>query len=245
MRRGYSKAAIWLLIAVLLLGTGAFPGFGAQYDLNKNRYIDVKKTPTGKTGQNASISMVFTNNTSEDLHGVSIMFDSDVANQEYDEELEGEETRSYNAGTFPFEITSSTFDAKIIGTVKKGSSKTVTLSGRVRRDIAEGYYTVPLEVKIGGSHASYEKVNIWITKSSGTTDGSDDDGTLKFVMGENQSTPFGVYPNVMNFSIGIRNASKITAQEVTVKMGLSEDSAKFPFDINDGNYDRTDRKSVV
>lgn len=39
----------------------------------------------------------------------------------------------------------------------------------------------------------------------------------------------------MNF----RNKRETTAQDVTVSMQLSEDDAKFPFEINDGNYDRT------
>ena len=39
----------------------------------------------------------------------------------------------------------------------------------------------------------------------------------------------------MNF----RNKRETTAQDVTISMELSEDDKKFPFEINDGNYDRT------
>ena len=59
-----------------------------------------------------------------------------------------------------------------------------------------------------------------------------------FVVGENQSTPRGAYPNVMNYTVNFRNKRDITAQDVTIHMELSEDDTKFPFEINDGNYDR-------
>ena len=57
--------------------------------------------------------------------------------------------------------------------------------------------------------------------------------------GENQSTPRGVYPNVLDFDVNFRNKRETTAQDITISMGLSEDNTKFPFEINDGNYDRT------
>ena len=59
------------------------------------------------------------------------------------------------------------------------------------------------------------------------------------MIGENQSTPRGVYPNVMNYTVNFRNKRNTTAQDVTISMQLSEDDTKFPFEINDGNYDRT------
>lgn len=229
------RGILWLFIAFVLLGTMSGTAF-AQYDLSKNTYIDVKKTPSGKTGQNVTVNMVFTNDTSSDLKGVAVLFDRSAAEEEY-EARENDENEKYTGDIFPFEINSSTFDAKILGTVKSGSSKNFSLSARVRRDIAEGYYVVPLEVKIEGSHAAYEKVNIWVTKASATTE-SNDEGTLRFELGEGQNTPFGIYPEVLNFDMNLRNASNITAFDVNVRMGLSEDSAKFPFDINDGNYTR-------
>lgn len=232
------KGVLWLLVVLVVLTSMPAPVFG-QYDLSKNTYIDVKKTPSGKTGENVTISMVFTNDTNHDLNGVAVMFDRSVADEEYEaKEDSDDEDTSYSGEVFPFEITSSTFDAKILGTVKSGSSKNFSLSARVRRDIAEGYYLVPLEVKTGGSHASYEKVNIWITKSTGTTESGEDDSDIHFELGEGQNTPFGTYPDVMNFNMNVRNSSGITAFDVNIRMGLDSDSTKFPFDINDGNYTR-------
>ncbi len=237
------KGILWLLAAFMIIG--AMPGAAfAQYDLSKNTYIDVKKTPSGKTGENVTINMVFTNNSGNDLNNVAVRFDRDLAEQEYRATEDADEDSKYTGSVFPFEITSSTFDNKKLGTVKSGSSKSISLTGRVRRDIAEGYYLVPLEVvtdaskKDDGAHSSYEKVNIWITKSSSTTESGKDEGTIQFELGENQNTPFGIYPQTMNFNMNVRNASQVTAFDVNVRMKLDQDSTKFPFDINDGNYTR-------
>lgn len=239
------KWVLWLLAVLMVLGTVPGETFGAsgQYDLRKNAYIDVKSTPKGKTGETATVHMIFTNNSSEDLNGVAVMFDSLVAEEEYeaqnsDDDDDDDSDKSYSGEVFPFEITSSTFDAKILGSVKSGSSRNFSLSARVRRDIQEGYYTVPLEVKIRGSHASYEKVNIWITKSTDTAETGEDSSDIHFELGENQNTPSGTYPEVMNFNMNVRNSSAITAFDVNIRMGLDSDSSKFPFDINDGNYTR-------
>ena len=232
----FRKGIVWLLSVLMMVSAVHMPAFG-QYDLSKNTYIDVKKTPSGKTGENITINMVFTNDTSNDLNGVAVLFDRSVAEAEYEAtEDDDEDSTTRTSDMFPFEITSSTFNAKILGKVKSGSSKNFSLSARVRRDISEGYYTVPLEVKVGGSPASYEKVNVWITKSSGTTASGSTEGTIQFELGEDQSTPFGTYPDVMNYNMNVRNSSDITAFDVNIRMTVDPDSTKFPFDINDGNY---------
>lgn len=233
----FRKGIVWLLAVLMMISVVHVPAF-AQYDLSKNEFIDVKKTPSGKTGENITINMIFTNDTSNDLNGVAVLFDRSVAEAEYEatEDADEENTTVRTSDMFPFEINSSTFDAKILGKVKSGSSKNFSLSARVRRDISEGYYTVPLEIKVGGTHAAYEKVNVWITKSSGTTASGSTDGTIQFELGEDQSTPFGIYPEVMNYNMNVRNSSDITAFDVNIRMTVDPDSTKFPFDINDGNY---------
>lgn len=236
------KRKIVGLLAVIMAVTAIPATALAQYDLSKNEYIDVKKTPSGKTGENITINMVFTNNTGNDLKDVAVRFDRDIPEQEYRATEDAEETTTYTGSVFPFEISSNTFDNKKLGDVKSGSSKTFSLTARIRRDVSEGYYLVPVEVvtdakkKDDGAHASYEKVNIWITKSSATTSSGANEGTISFELGEGQNTPFGTYPEVMNYSMNVRNSSNLTAFDVNVRMGVNQDSTKFPFDINDGNY---------
>ncbi len=235
------RKIVWLLAVLMVITTIPATAL-AQYDLSKNTYIDVKKTPSGKTGENITINMVFTNNTGSDLDDVAVRFDRDIPEQEYKATEDAEETTTYTGSVFPFEISSNTFDNKKLGKVKSGSSKTFSLTARIRRDVSEGYYLVPLEVvtdakkKDDGAHASYEKVNIWITKSSATTSSGANEGTISFELGEDQSTPFGTYPEVMNYNMNVRNSSNLTAFDVNVRMGVNQDSTKFPFDINDGNY---------
>ncbi|MDK2964433.1 MULTISPECIES: hypothetical protein [Lacrimispora] len=237
------KKIVWLL-AVLMVAVSIPGSVFAQYDLSKNTYIDVKKTPSGKTGENITINMVFTNNTGSDLDDVAVRFDRDIPEQEYQATEDADEDTKYTGSVFPFEISSNTFNNKKLGKVKSGSSKTFSLTARVRRDVSEGYYLVPLEVvtnakkKDDGAHASYEKVNIWITKSSATTTSGANEGTISFELGEDQNTPFGTYPEVMNFNMNVRNSSSVTAFDVNIRMGVNQDSTKFPFDINDGNYTR-------
>lgn len=239
MKKRGNRVLAGLLAVLVVLGAVPVQTMGAQYGIQKNKYLDVKKTPTGKTGQNMTISMIFDNSKgSEDLQGVSVRFDDSAVDSEYDAAEDPDEETRYNGSIFPFEITSSIFDAKVIGSVKAGATKTVSLSARVRRDIAEGYYSVPIIVKANGIDATTDHINVWITKSSGTTESGDDEGSIRFELGENQSTPSGQYPDVMNFTVNLRNASNITAFDVNVRMGLSADSTKFPFNINDGNYVR-------
>ncbi len=129
---------------------------------------------------------------------------------------------------------------KNVGNIKAGNVKSVSLSARVRRDAAQGYYSIPIQLEWDGGY-DVDYINIWISTSSTTSEDEEEDkkeGNY-FVIGENQSTPRGVYPNVIDFGVNFRNKRETTAQDVTISMGLSEDDAKFPFEINDGNYDRT------
>ena len=81
----------------------------------------------------------------------------------------------------------------------------------------------------------------WIEtkKTTGTSETNEDNSEpVAFALGENQSTPSANYSEVMNFDVNVRNTGYKTAYDVRVDMELSEDITKFPFEINDGNYDR-------
>ena len=81
----------------------------------------------------------------------------------------------------------------------------------------------------------------WIEtkKTTGTSETNEDNSEpVAFALGENQPTPSANYSEVMNFDVNVRNTGYKTAYDVRVDMELSEDIAKFPFEINDGNYDR-------
>ncbi|MDR1771316.1 MAG: hypothetical protein LBS02_11845 [Hungatella sp.] len=237
MKKG-RKGFLWLLVAFIIISAVPGQAFAWQGD---ERWIDVSKTPTGKTGQSMTIHMVLKEQDGIDHKNVAIRFEEGLANQESDAKENGEE---YSGSIFPFEITSGIFDNKKIGNLKSESTKNVSLTAMVRRDIPDGYYSVPIEivanatVKNDGSPIAHGKINIWITKSASTTESGKDEGTIQFELGENQNTPFGIYPDTMNFNINVRNSSNITAFDVDIRMGLSQDSTKFPFDINDGNYTR-------
>ena len=122
MKKRGNRVLAGLLAVLVVLGAVPVQTMGAQYGIQKNKYLDVKKTPTGKTGQNMTISMIFDNSKgSEDLQGVSVRFDDSAVDSEYDAAENPDEETRYNGSIFPFEITSSIFDAKVIG--KSGSDQ--------------------------------------------------------------------------------------------------------------------------
>lgn len=227
LRRGLTL----LMAVIIIIGMVPLNAFAALADVSGNEYIIAKKISNGKTGKNMTISFDFKNTSGRDLKNVEIGFSEDVDLSEDAETL----TNGYR---FPFEVSNDTFKAKNIGSVKDGATRSVSFNAKVRRDLPEGYYTVPIKAGADGGFAMPDEyVNIWITKSA-ETDETESEEKIDFIMGENQETPSGSYPEVMNFNINVRNSSRITAQDVTVSMVLSKDSAEFPFEINEANYDR-------
>lgn len=214
------------------------PAFAAQVSITSD------KIARGKTGKNMTVS--FSIESSSKLEEIYIGFD--VTGGEIWDETDEDMEYGYS---FPFEVTGSLHDRenpKRVGNLD--GKKSVSLSGRVRNDLTEGYYKVPVvvlrKVSDGGfEQLGYEDLQIWISKGTGTDDEDDENHTYDFVLGEGQSTPDGVYPNVMNFSINLRNNSPATVYNVKASMILDPDSTKFPFEINDANYDRMFEKIAV
>lgn len=200
--------------------------------------VSSDKITRGKTGKNMTVSFKLKNNSGRDYEDLSIGFDVSGG------EIWDEDAEDMKYGySFPFELTGSLNDTdnpKHIGRLGKDKERTVSLSGSVRRDLSEGYYKVPVVVMDkDGSWLGWEDLRVWISKSTGTDDDDDDENkTYDFVLGEGQNTPRGAYPNVMDFSINLRNNSPGSVYNVKANMVLDPDTAKFPFEINDANYDR-------
>lgn len=242
MKRWRRWLTAFLAVAVM---AGAMPLTALASDVKV--YSD--KIARGKTGKNMTVSFTVKNTSGHDIGELAVGFDISGGDI-WDEE---EEDMKYGY-SFPFEQTGSLHDTenpKKAGSLSNGKEKTVSLTGYVRRDLAEGYYKVPVAVfeVIGGNYNSigYEDLRIWISKSTGSSDDDDDDETktYDFVLGEGQSTPRGAYPNVMNFAVNLRNNSPATVYNVKASMVLDPDSTKFPFEINDANYDRMFDKITV
>lgn len=232
-----AAGAAALLSVTALSATALASDFNIGYNTNasNNDYVFTTKAPRGRIGSSMSISFRI-RATREDMKNLKVSLMETTDFQMIEQRGNGDYTVDY----YPFEITETTFKAKSIGDIKAGNTKSVSLSANVRRDAKQGYYSIPLYLEWdGGSDTDY--INIWISTdtSSSTEDEEDKKEGNYFVIGENQSTPRGVYPNVLNYTVNFRNRRSTTAQDVTIHMELSEDNAKFPFEINDGNYDRT------
>lgn len=233
------KRGLAMCMAVMLMILAVpVPAFAAQVSITSD------KIARGKTGKNMTVT--FSIESSSKLEEIYIGFD--VTGGEIWDETDEDMQYGYS---FPFEAAGSLHDRenpKRVGNLD--GKKSVSLSGRVRNDLTEGYYKVPVvvlrKVSEGGfEQLGYEDLQIWISKGTGTDDEDDENHTYDFILGEGQSTPDGVYPNVMNFSINLRNNSPATVYNVKASMILDPDSTKFPFEINDANYDRMFEKIAV
>ena len=244
MRKMRWKRLAAFALAVLLFA-GAVPAAAPVQAYASEVSVYSDKIQRGKTGKSLTVSFTIKNTSGSEIKDAKIAFDTS-GGEIWDED---EEDRQYGY-SFPFEVTGKLNDTdhpKGIGSISDGKEKKVSLTGTVRRDLSEGYYKVPVVVmdKDGG-WIGHEDLRVWITKSTSTsTDDDDTNKTYDFVLGERQDAPRGVYPNVMNFSIGLRNNSPATVYNVKASMVLDADSAKFPFEINDANYDRMFDKIAV
>lgn len=209
----------------------------------KQKFVEVKKISTGKTGAKMTVSFVIVNPLTEtDMTNVKIK----LANEKQFKEIfkitdEDSVDETKPLPEYPFEYTADIGKVKDdIGTIKAGAKKTVTMSYKVKRNLKEGYYPAVFYLSYGDHNRDIPiGVNIWVSPTTGTTEADKDNKIdYDFVMGENQATPFASYTQVMDFGVNLRNSGLKKVYDVRAYIQLSADTTKFPFDINDGNYDR-------
>ena len=244
MRKWKRWAVFLLLFAVLAVG-GSRTAQAEMLDMTKynDDLITVSKVPHGKAGNKISIKMTVHNNGSKgDNYLRTIrLANADQYDQFYtyddddDDDSDSDSNISWSGKHFPFEADSNTFKEKRID-VKPGSSKSVTLTYKLRRDLAAGYYQaffyIDDSLKVG--------INIWVSAYDGSSTEEDDNTKLDydFSIGDNQQTPYAGYNQVMNFGVNLTNTGLKKVYDVRVDMQLDADITKFPFDINEGNYNR-------
>lgn len=248
MKRLRQTLILLLAVCMMLAGTpfGAVAGMMDMTNFNDGR-IEVTKVPKGKAGGKVTIRMKIVNDESSDMEDTAITLVGgtrydDILNNVFDQEEDDEEEeddhtiRDYNT-QFPFEADSSTFEDKKVGTIRGHSSKTVSMTFQLRRDLQPGYYQAFFDLNSSRDHEKTVGVNIWVSASDGS---EADEETMDYdiTIGENQSTPYGVYGEVLNFGVNLRNSGNRKMYDVRVSMQLDAAVEKFPFDINDGNYDR-------
>ncbi|MCI8663501.1 MAG: hypothetical protein HFG69_09725 [Hungatella sp.] len=239
MKKSVAARGMAFLMAFMMVLALVPPvtGRAEMVNTSENSCIISKSVPKGKSGRRMNLTFVVRN--------------FDEGRTWKDVEVGIVNNGTYIAGpnpgdaeyVFPFEVTTATFQTKHLGSIGSGHDKNVSLPVRVRADLPEGYYTVELEVTSEESVVANEFINIWISKPTGAEgEEEEDEKEVSFVLGENQATPYGVYPNVVEFAINMRNKGLTEARDVNVAMVLDKDSNVFPFDINDGNYDRNFEK---
>ena len=201
--------------------------------------------PQGSTGQKATVT--FRIRTDDSWSQDRDLYLFIYCNDAYDEYEEYEASPSVYQ-RFPFEATGEQMlygYSQRIGKISKKSEHSVSFSLKVRRDIPDGYYSFPVYVMEGnpddgsGTTIATADLKIWIKKSTQTSPGSEENqAAITWELGENQTTPYGVYPQVCDFALNLRNSGTGTAADVTAEIVCDQDSTKFPFDINETNYNR-------
>ena len=225
-------------------------------DDNDTVRLVIGKTPTLYIGKNGTVSVTLMNMEDKDWIETEIWIASeDDFRNHYSDEITKTEDRDSEESSivqsmktiYPFEVTDSLNRHYKVGHVNKKAKKTVNLNVNVKKGLEEGYYPILIYISKraqgeDGMSSEYAKtIMAWIEtkKTTGTSETNEDNSEpVAFALGENQSTPSANYSEVMNFDVNVRNTGYKTAYDVRVDMELSEDIAKFPFEINDGNYDR-------
>ena len=225
-------------------------------DDNDTVRLVIGKTPTLYIGKNGTVSVTLMNMEDKDWVETEIWIASeDDFRSHYSDEITKTEDRDSEESSivqsmktiYPFEVTDSLNRHYKVGHVNKKAKKTVNLNVNVKKGLEEGYYPILIYISKraqgeDGMSSEYAKtIMAWIEtkKTTGTSETNEDNSEpVAFALGENQSTPSANYSEVMNFDVNVRNTGYKTAYDVRVDMELSEDIAKFPFEINDGNYDR-------
>lgn len=225
-------------------------------DDNDTVRLVIGKTPTLYIGKNGTVSVTLMNMEDKDWVETEIWIASeDDFRNHYSDEITKTEDRDSEESSivqsmktiYPFEVTDSLNRHYKVGHVNKKAKKTVNLNVNVKKGLEEGYYPILIYISKraqgeDGMSSEYAKtIMAWIeTKKTTGTSETDENSSepVAFALGENQSTPSANYSEVMNFDVNVRNTGYKTAYDVRVDMELSEDITKFPFEINDGNYDR-------
>lgn len=225
-------------------------------DDNDTVRLVIGKTPTLYIGKNGTVSVTLMNMEDKDWIETEIWIASeDDFRNHYSDEITKTEDRDSEESSivqsmktiYPFEVTDSLNRHYKVGHVNKKAKKTVNLNVNVKKGLEEGYYPILIYISKraqgeDGMSSEYAKtIMAWIEtkKTTGTSETNEDNSEpVAFALGENQPTPSANYSEVMNFDVNVRNIGYKTAYDVRVDMELSEDIAKFPFEINDGNYDR-------
>ena len=225
-------------------------------DDNDTVRLVIGKTPPLYIGKNGTVSVTLMNMEDKDWVETEIWIASeDDFRNHYSDEITKTEDRDSEESSivqsmktiYPFEVTDSLNRHYKVGHVNKKAKKTVNLNVNVKKGLEEGYYPILIYISKraqgeDGMSSEYAKtIMAWIeTKKTTGTSETDEDSSepVAFALGENQPTPSANYSEVMNFDVNVRNTGYKTAYDVRVDMELSEDITKFPFEINDGNYDR-------
>lgn len=222
------------ILSVLLLIVLSIPAFAYDCEVLQSTI------PQGKTGSSITINFKIVPDDhwdgTKDVYVKAVFEDQDLI----------EESTPSVYSFFPFEKTTEMESQggyiRHVGKIGK-NEHSVSINLKLRRDLSDGYYTFPVEVydgdpvKNNAAYLGYGELTVWVKKSAEKEE-KEDLQTITWELGEGQTTPYAVYPEICNFTLNLRNSGTISASDVTASIICDSDSEKFPYDINETNYNR-------
>ena len=162
--KAWKKAkALLMLAAAFMAAAGGIPSMASDFktgyntNASDNDHIFTTKSPKGNIGKSMSISFRV-RATDEDMDNLKVSL---LETTEF-QQIESKGESDYTVDYYPFEIMETTFVGKNVGNIKAGNVKSVSLSARVRRDAAQGYYSIPIQLEWDGGY-DVDYINIWIS----------------------------------------------------------------------------------
>lgn len=186
-------------------------------------------TPVGKRGEVMSVQLHIINRSEDNAEEVII---SPVV----------------DAKDFPFEIDKANYSIKLNGsdasssrgnsTLRGRASATVTFNFKVREDVTTGYYAIKYIISYviasDDSKTVYETpVTSYIFIEGSPEDSSD----IQISLQNSPALPPATYGQPVSFDLYLTNYGKADAHDVSITPTLSEDSSKFPFELNLTSYE--------
>ena len=106
---------------------------------NNSDEIVTKSISKGKIGRSMNINFVVRNESGGDWENVVVGIEEQDFTMSKPNAIDGDYV-------FPFEITENNFKTTTLGSVEAGKEKNASLTARVRADLSEGYYSVPIAI---------------------------------------------------------------------------------------------------
>lgn len=231
------KAALMLMCCgtLLLSDIQLSPVFATEDSVNYTDPIMLAgdtNTPTGKMGEKMTVRLHIVNRGSEDAEDVTITPKVSSKSEE-----------------FPFEISKSNYSVRLSGSSSNPSRDESVLEGKdddtvvfnftVRDDVVTGYYSIEYAITYvvnGTFYSTTVSSYVYIEGKPAETETEKTD--IQISLQNSPALPPATYGQPIYFDLFLTNYGKSDAKAVTITPEISQDAAKFPFEVELTSYEQ-------